>query len=189
MSNDYEDFESLYNSTNATNSNSGWTPTQPASLTEAQVRAIASDQHLRDLQAMQQAAQAANQRRAAALERAEERHPGFTRLYGDGRVTDRFKKERPRTADLIGGIEVGLGGDDTALDEAYDSFFNEARQYESRPDVKHLPASGFTLTEINRLPLSERRERIQSLLERVGDEPLDSADPSAEVFRLERGEK
>ena len=170
---------------------------QPEPLTEARVRQIASDQHFRDLAAMQQAGAAVSQRRAAALERAEARHPGFGRLYHEPTVTDRFKAERPRTAGWIGLAEVQ--GTDEDVDEFYDSFYNEVSQYEinetnSQPQqgraLKQPPGGPFSLTEINRLPLGEkRREAIEALKNRVGDTPLDEADPENARFKRERGEE
>ncbi len=69
------------------------TESDPAPMSEARVRAIASDQHFRDLAAMQQAATAVTQRRQEALQRAEEEHPGFTRFYNSKTVN----KSAPKT--------------------------------------------------------------------------------------------
>src|SRR5262249_4171055 len=150
-------------------------PAEPP-MTEARIRAIASDQNLRDLAAMQQAAVAVGARRAAALERAEQRHPGFQHLYNNPQVTDRYKRERPRTAGWIGLAEAQ--GTDADIDEFYDSFFLEADKYEanetgSQPQqpsrvAKQAPGGPFSLESINRLPLGEERRRaIEALKEHL----------------------
>lgn len=176
-SDDSYDFDGIFNS------NSG--------LTEQDVRRIASDQHFRDLAAMQQAGQVIGERRAAALERAESRHPGFRDTYYNTEVTDRFMKEHQRATEWIRWAEAG-GGTEQDLDELYDSFHNAASQYESSPQqaqrvVKQAPGGPFSLEVINKLPAERRRERIEELKDRVGDRSIDEADPSNEVFKIERG--
>jgi hypothetical protein len=72
----------------------------------------------------------------------------------------------------------------------YDIFDESARGYEtpqpsnreSEPASAKGTASELSLQQINALPLPERHQKIQSLLERIGDEPIDNADPSAEGF-------
>ena len=146
--------------------------------------------------AIQQANALVQQQRAAALERAEQRHPGFQRLYDDPQVTDRYIRERKAHANLIGAAESGQGGPED-LDELYHGFYLEASKYETSPQPqqpsrvpKQPIGSAFSLEKINSLPLGEKRHAaIQALGDRVADLSIDEADPNAETFKLERGEK
>ncbi len=139
---------------------------------------------------MQQASVAVTQRRQEALQRAEERHPGFGRLYNSAEITDRYRRERPRSAGWIGIAEAQGTAED--IDEFYDSFYNEASQYESSEQpstpnsVKPTVGGPFSLQAINRLPLEKRRQVIAALGDRVGDTPLDEADTSEEGKRTLR---
>jgi len=167
------------------------TPPEPT-MSEERVRAIARDQHFKDLAGLQQATFALDQRRQAALQRAEKQHPGFEKLYGDAQATNRFKKENPAHSRWIWAAESGMGTE-ADIDELYDGFYTAASQYKPEEPRQHSPAkqtptSAFTLEAINHLPSELRRPHIEALKEKVGDASLDVADLENDRYRLERGE-
>jgi hypothetical protein len=168
----------------------------PGLSTDA-VRHIATDTTLRTLQALQAGVAQIQQNVADARQRAEKNHPGFEKLYGDVEICQRFIKERPVAARQILNAEAGYGGPED-LDELYHSFYNAVSMWETAPqpsnsgrraNVKRLAsASELSLQQINAIPVEKRRATIEALRNRVGDMPLDEADPSNEVFKKERGE-
>jgi hypothetical protein len=134
------------------------------------------------LGAIQQSSALVAQRTQAAQQRAQEKFPEFQKLYIDRTVTKRFIKERPRTAQLIWACESGQG-DPADLDEAYISFYNEARQYKSgsQPQQPSVVGSEDALKRINAMPLGpERHSVIQNLKDECGDTSIDMADPNRE---------
>jgi len=83
--------------------------TQPEpTMSEERVRAIARDQHFKDLAGLQQATFALDQRRQAALQRAEKQHPGFETLWRRASYQP-FQEGKSRPFALDMGCRIGDG--------------------------------------------------------------------------------
>ena len=184
MPDDYnEDFDHLFNSNS--NSDSG-------GLTAADVERIATNTFVRGYQ---QGVATVQQMTSAAIRKTEEAHPGFVQRYQDPEVCKKFIEQRPAVARAILNAEAGQGTD--SLPELYEVFIESTRSYAEQPNNRGsstpTPASGsastLSLQQINALPPSERHQAIQALKDRVGDVSIDDADPSNQVFRIERGER
>ena len=168
---------------------------QDAPLSGAQVRQIeriASEQVMRGYQALQQGVAVVQQMTADAARKTEKAHPGFLERYQNTEICRRFIEQRPAVARAILNAEAGQGTD--SLAELYDIFDESARTYEqpsNRGSLTPAPegtASTLSLQQINALPLEKRHQAIRDLGDRVGDLPIDAADSSNEVFKIERGE-
>lgn len=184
MNNDNE-FDSLFEDT----------PPEPhlSATQRREMEKIASETLIRGYQALQQGAAVVQQTTAEAVRKTEEAHPGFIERYHNPEVCRKFIEQRPAVARAILNAEAGQGTD--SLPELCDIFDETTRSWEqsgnrsteSRTE-KGSPASILSLQQINRLPVEQRREHIAALGERVGDTPLDEADPENARFKSERGE-
>ena len=185
--NDYnnsEDFDSIFEQT----------PPEPT-LSAAQRREmekIASETMIRGYQALQAGQAQVQQMTAEAYRKTEEAHPRFIKRYQDPETCRKFIEHRPAVARAILTAEAGQGTE--SLPELLDIFAETTGTYEqpgnrSTEPEKGAPASVLSLQQINRLPLLERHQVIRDLGDRVGDMPIDEADPGNEVFKIERGGK
>ncbi|HTQ61144.1 MAG TPA: hypothetical protein VMI32_13020 [Candidatus Solibacter sp.] len=182
-----EDFDSIFNSNSNSDSGSG-------GLTAADVERIATNTFVRGYQALQQGVALVQGLTSEAIRKTEEAHPGFVERYRNPELCKKFIDQRPAVARAILNAESGQGTE--SLGELYEIFDETARTYE-QPENRGLTpgqasgsgsASILSLTQINSLPLEQRREHIAALGDRVADVPLDDADPNNQVFRIERGE-